>query len=59
MRIKYCGDYPEYPKHCCISCHEDADEWGYDLMADCFPETYEVCCRVYEEFIMPDQITAE
>ncbi len=51
---EYCSDYPGYPRHCCISCHEDADDWGYDLMWD-IDGTYEVCCGVYNEFILPQE----
>ena len=40
---------------CCQSCHEDADEWGYDLCYFRFNGIeYEVCCQVmlaYEEWL--------
>lgn len=51
-RTKFCWDYPGYPQHCCISCHEDAEEWGFALMGD-YRETYEVCCGVFNEHIEP------
>ena len=33
---------------CCETCHEDADEYGYDLSYPFFnrPREYEVCCKV-------------
>lgn len=32
---------------CCESCHEDSDEWGYDLCSvEHDGKKYEVCCGV-------------
>ena len=54
---RYCSDYPEHPRHCCGSCHDDLDRgWG-DLLEDFPDHTYYVCCGVYNEFIKPEEAT--
>ncbi len=42
---KHCNDFPNIP--CCVSCHEDEEEYGYDLIHSEFKadEIY-VCCSV-------------
>jgi len=42
-----CSDFPDAPS-CCDSCHEDADEYGYDLCeVEIGPDEYAVvCCKV-------------
>lgn len=34
------------PKLCCLSCHEDADEFGYALCSAPDDDDSEVCCAV-------------
>ncbi len=55
---RWCDAFPEYPQHCCISCHEDNNEYGFDLLVD-WEETYEVCCGVYNKFIEPREAADE
>jgi recombinational DNA repair protein (RecF pathway) len=44
------GLSPDFP--CCISCHEDADEWGFPLMEVAHQgKDYEVCCEVARAWI--------
>ena len=31
--------------HCCASCHEDKDEYGYPMI--CLDDWREVCCTTY------------
>jgi hypothetical protein len=38
-----CEDFPDAPS-CCESCHDDADQYGYDLFGD--GVNYRVCCTV-------------
>ena len=47
--ILRCGDFGSWDCSCCISCHEDSDQHGYDLFElDGYPgkrNVYgEVCC---------------
>ena len=45
-----CDDFPKAPL-CCESCHEDANEYGMELMtieADDGRVLARVCCAVYE-----------
>lgn len=50
--MKFCSDYvpdskPGFTtKICCLSCHEDADEFGYALTSAPDDEDSEICCGV-------------
>lgn len=38
---------------CCLSCHDDADNWGYDLLEGWLLDgrRVSVCCRMHEELL--------
>jgi len=45
--MKTCSDFPGAPG-CCLSCHEDANEYGFDLCRVTLKEGEEAaaCCSV-------------
>lgn len=51
----YCtevADKFDLKEGCCSSCHEDEEEYGYDMCEFELPsgETVHVCCRIANEY---------
>lgn len=44
-RVKFCSDY-KVPVGCCNSCHEDNEEYGYDMVSAPDDEESHICCAV-------------
>ena len=41
-----CMTFRDAEVSCCVSCHEDAEEWGYDLIEVLDIDGSRVCCAV-------------
>jgi len=39
------------PFECCTSCHEDADEWGFNLCTiEAIEGYFSVCCEIWKAY---------